>query len=81
LDVQTCFAGAPLLLNITKEIFFRMIKAPYISICNFFQNFMIGIRLQIILKSTKLKTPSGTLTQGVTRATTQQPAFLHPQRL
>jgi hypothetical protein len=28
LDVQTCFAGAPLLPNMTKEIFFRMINVP-----------------------------------------------------
>ena len=28
LDVQICFAGAPLLPSITKEIFFRMINVP-----------------------------------------------------
>jgi hypothetical protein len=28
LDAQICLAGAPLLPNITKEIFFRMINVP-----------------------------------------------------
>jgi hypothetical protein len=28
LDVQICFAGAPLLPNMTKEIFLRMINLP-----------------------------------------------------
>jgi len=28
LDVQICFAGAPLLPSMTKEIFFRMINVP-----------------------------------------------------
>jgi hypothetical protein len=27
--VQTCLAGAPLLPNITKEMFLRMINIPY----------------------------------------------------
>jgi len=39
LDVQTCFAGAPLLPSITNEIFFRMINTPSIRRADYLLQF------------------------------------------
>jgi hypothetical protein len=66
LDVQTCFAGAPLLLSITKEIFFRMINAPLIQVAEYFTETNVLDSSSHYSDAGQIKTPTGALTQGVT---------------
>lgn len=82
MDVQTCFAGAPLLPSITNEIFFRMINTPSIRLADYCPKFFrIGFIPSFYANSVQggnKKTPLGPITQGVTQATIQQSGFLHP---
>jgi len=50
LDVQTCFAGAPLLPSLTNGIFFRIINTPLIWFADYFLDFIDWICLQFFMQ-------------------------------